>query len=117
LIIYRLYEDTGLKPPESYIAYVGADNKTYVLFGTLAIACFLLYEVLHRLRQARWVSRIWIWVSIAQALAMTLIFVHALALGRHLYGGWFQAYWVFLGCLLIPCFAVILRNDWQRGRQ
>lgn len=116
LLINRLYQDTGQRPPDSYINYVGEANKAFVMFGVLALLCFLVYELLHRLRRVRWVKRIWFAVSVAQAAAMTLIFVHALALGQHLPGGWFQAYWVLLGCLLLPCFAVILRYDWNRRK-
>lgn len=113
LLISRLYEDTGAKPPDSYINYVGEANKLFVLFGTLSLISFLAYELLHRLRKLAVIRRVWILVSAAQAVAMVLIFIHGLKLGSHLYGGWFQAYWVLLGCLLIPCFAVILRHDWQ----
>jgi hypothetical protein len=113
LLINRLYEDTGVKPPDSYINYVGEDNKLFVLFGTLSLLCFLAYELLHRLRKLDIVRRIWVVVSASQAVAMTLIFIHGLQLGSTLYGGWFQAYWVLLGCLLMPCFAVILRYDWR----
>lgn len=113
LLIYRLYDDTGVRPPDSYITYAGEANKLFVMFGTVALVCFLSYEVFKRLRRHSAIKRVWIWVSLSQALAMTLIFVHGLKLGSHLYGGWFQAYWVLLGCLLIPCFAVILRYDWR----
>lgn len=114
LLIYKLWADTGQYPPESYMNYVGEGSKLFLLMGTVALLCFLAYEVLSRLRRADVVQRVWRWVSLSQAIAMTLIFIHGLALGRHLYGGWFQAYWVLLGCLLIPCFAVILHYDWTK---
>ncbi len=117
LLIQRLYQDTGVRPPDSYINYVGEANKAFVLFGTVSMLCFLAYEVLKRLRRQKMVKRMWFLVGLSQAIAMTLIFVHGLKLGSHLYDGWFQAYWVLLGCLLLPCFAVILRYDWRQRPQ
>jgi hypothetical protein len=113
LLIYRLYEDTGMRPPESYISYVGEQNQLFIFFGTISLVTFLSYEIFKRIRAVAIVKRMWFWISISQAIAMILIFIHGLKLGSHLYGGWFQAYWVLLGCLLIPCFAVILRYDWR----
>ncbi len=117
LLVYRLWADTGKLPPGSYEYYVGRSQKLFVTMGAVALTCFLAYEILMRLRRSPRVVRVWPWISLSQMIAMGLIFVHSLELGRHLQRGWFEAYWLMLGLLLVPCFAVVARADWTRAEE
>jgi TM2 domain-containing membrane protein YozV len=117
LLALSQFQNNGLLPPGSYFSYVGTGLVWAILFAETALVAFLSYEVLSRLKSKKIVAKNWIWVSLSQAIAMTLIFFHGLALGRHLSGGWFQFYWVVLGALLIPCFGIILKYDWQQSRR
>lgn len=116
LLAWQRWLNTGQLPPASYIDYIGESGKLYLLIAGVALASFLIYDVLVRLRQQKVVSRYWFWISITQMSAMILIFMHSLALGQHLQHGWFQYYWTGLGLLLIPCFAVIGYRDYKLGR-
>jgi len=111
------FQNTGLLPPGSYFSYVGNSLVWAILIAEIALIAFLAYEVLNRIKSKNIVAKNWFWVSLSQAGAMTLIFFHGLALGSHLSGGWFQFYWVVLGALLIPCFGIILKYDWQQSRR
>lgn len=113
LLAYGMWNLTGLLPPSSYYSYVAPGLKLYVIFGVVALALFLSYDVFERLKDKTWVKRHWFWISLSQAFAMVLIFVHSLKLGQNLHSGWFQMYWILLGALLIPCFALVLRTDWS----
>jgi hypothetical protein len=114
LLALAQWQSTDVLPPESYYLYVGQAFAIFITLGFIAINAFLAYEILERLRSNELVERYWKWMSLSQALAMILIFIHAMALGQDLGSGWFQFYWVILGALLIPCFGLILRADWRR---
>jgi hypothetical protein len=111
LLTAALVRDTG---GAALGTYAGDGEVGYVAIAAVALAAFLLWEVVTRGSWRQRLGRSWRWVSLAQMVAMALVFVHALALGRH-FGAdtWFQHYWVALGALLLPCFAVIARADWR----
>lgn len=115
LLALAQWQNTATLPPESYYQYVGQAFAIYITIGFVAINAFLAFEILERLRKKELVRRYWKWVSLSQTIAMILIFVHALAIGQDLVSGWFQFYWVVLGALLIPCFGLVLRYDWQQS--
>ena len=100
-------------PPGSVYSYVAPSQKLFIYFGVVALTLFLSFEVFERLKSSNVVNQNWKWVSLSQMLAMTLIFFHALSLGSNLSVEWFELYWVTLGALLIPCFGLIGRADWQ----
>lgn len=113
LLAYSQWDLKGTLPPESLYSYVAPSLKIYVLLGSISLLMFLAYDILVRLKQHPLIARNWKWVSLSQAVAMTLIFAHSLKLGQNLQGGWMQFYWIVLGALLIPCFGLILRKDWM----
>jgi hypothetical protein len=114
LLMGALLVDTEQVPPASYLGYAGAGREWLAVLGTVALVAFLGYEALVRLSLRERLGAGWRWVSVAQMVAMTAVFVHGLGLGRHLeQPGWFRHYWVLLGALLLPCFAVIGRADWR----
>jgi len=86
------FQNTSQLPPGSYFSYVGNSLVWAILFAEIALITFLSYEFLNRLKSKNIVSKNWFWISLSQAIAMTLIFFHGLALGRHLGEGWFQFY-------------------------
>ncbi len=114
LLLAGLLIDTGPLAPSTALIYGGAGRGVFVIAGVAALVAFLAYELLDGLAVRGRLARHWRWVGLAQMVAMTLVFAHALGLGRHLQEpGWFRHYWVALGALLIPCFAVIGRADWR----
>ncbi len=116
LLALNQWQVRNILPPEAFYGYVGQSLRIYVALGSVAFLAFLAFEVLVRLRRHRLINKYWFYVSISQAVAMVLIFVHALKIGQDMHG-WFELYWIGLGCLLIPCFGIILRYDWQQHRQ
>ena len=114
LLAYGQWRTQDLLPPGSFYSYVGTSLKSAVLLGSISLLIFLAFDVGTRLKKYVWVRRNWRWLSLAQALAMTFIFIHSLRLGQNLQHGWFQFWWVVLGALLIPCFGLILREDFRR---
>lgn len=117
LLIVNQWQTRKLLPPESMYGYVDSSLKLFVFFGTLGLLTFLSFEVFERIRNRQWVKRNWHIVSISQMVAMTLIFVHGLALGANLNNSWLEFYWVVLGALLIPCFGLIGRSDWRAAKE
>lgn len=117
LLFLGMYQTVGLFPPKSYYAYVGDSMVWAVMLGVLALMAFLGYEVLHRMKGKPLVKRNWFYISLSQAIAMGLIFIHSIALGQNLQSGWFRIYWFVLGALLLPCFYVVLRDDWQKSKK
>lgn len=116
LLAYNQYRVTDALPPTSFYNYVGQSLQWAILLGTISLIIFLSFEFFKRLKTRGWVARNWRWISISQMIAMTLIFIHALALGQNLQSGWFLFWWVGLGVLLIPCFGLILRADWASAK-
>lgn len=117
LLITGLLVDTGEDAPGTVLLFGGEGEGVFVVLGMAALVAFFVYEVLDRLDLKARMGRRWRWVGLAQIAAMTAVFVHSLALGRHLdEAGWFRHYGVALGALLLPCFAVIGRADWRTGR-
>lgn len=114
LLILNQWQTLEKLPPESVYSYAASNQKLYVFFGVVALTLFLSFEIFERLKDNAFVKRNWKWVSLSQMIAMTLIFSHALSLGSNLSVGWFELYWVTLGALLIPCFGIIGRADWQQ---
>lgn len=117
LLALAQWQATALLPLSSFYAYAGSSLKFYIIIGGVALTTFLAYELLVRLRQQPCVRRLWPWVSLSQMIAMTLIFIHGLQLGQHLQAGWLQIYWIILGVLLIPSFAMVGWMDWSRRHQ
>ncbi len=117
LLLTGLVVDTGERAPSTVLLFGGEGEAVFVVLGMAGLVAFLLYDVLDRLDLKTRMGRGWRWVGLAQIAAMTAVFAHSLAIGRHLDEGWFRHYWVGLGALLIPCFAVIARADWRTGRE
>ena len=115
LLALAQFQNTDLLPPESYFSYVGQAASIYIVFGLVAITAFLAFDALERLKKKEIVRKYWWWVSLSQVVAMSLIFVHSMAIGQTLQLDWFQFYWVSIGALLIPCFGLILRYDWDKN--
>ncbi len=116
LLAISLYQNTGSLPPTSFLSYVGSNMALAVIIAELALLSFITYEFLERAKNRPSFNRYWFWISLSQVVAMIFIFVHSLMLGRNLMSGWFQFYWIILGALLIPCFGLILRSEWNSAR-
>lgn len=114
ILAWKMWDVTGLLPPESFYAYVGPAMKATVIAGSISLVIFLAFDVFEYFHKKPWIQRQWKWISLSQMVAMTLIFIHALRLGGDLQSGWFQFWWILLGALLIPCFGLILRADWTK---
>lgn len=113
LLAYEQSKNNQGLPPDSYVNYVGEGLRIAVMLGVISLIIFLSFEVFERVRENKFVKKIWLLVSLSQSLAMTLIWVHALRLGSHLGDGWFQTVWIILGIALLPCFYIIHREDFR----
>lgn len=114
LLAWGQFDVRGLLPPDSFYSYVAPSLKGAVLLGGISLLIFISFDIFDYFKQRDGVRRNWKWISLSQMLAMTLIFTHSLLLGSNLQSGWFQVWWVLLGVLLIPCFGLIVRADWQQ---
>lgn len=93
LLIWQLWQDGHGLPPESYKEYVGPALYGAVIFGTIALVIFLLYEFRRLFGNAKW----WRLLQYASDGAMMLIFVHGLRLGAVINSGWLKTIWFFYG--------------------
>jgi len=98
LLIWQLFRDGFGLPPNSYLHnYVAPSAEWAALFGTVSLIIFLAYEF-HRIYDKKpW----WKYVQYASDVAMILIFIHALRLGRQLGMGWFRMVWWLYGVTLV----------------
>ncbi len=113
LALVQFQNNQGL-PPESFVNYVGESLRLAVFLGTIGLTIFLSFEFFERAKSIDWVSKYWWLVSIAQSLAMTVIFVHGLRLGTTLGDGWFRIVWIIFGVTLLPCFYLFHKADFTR---
>lgn len=113
LLALGMYGNTSQLPPASFYNYVAPTLKYAVAFGTISLIIFLSFDVFKRLSKKAWVKNNMRWIDVSQMVAMVLIFVHGLALGQDLQGGWFQLWWIVMGALLIPCFGLALQRDFS----
>jgi hypothetical protein len=104
LLIWQLFRDGFGLPPGSYLHnYVAPSLGWAALLGTLSFGIFLAYEFRRVYSTKRW----WRFVQYASDLAMGLIFIHALALGRQLRPGWFRVVWWMYGVSLLAALAYL----------
>jgi predicted ferric reductase len=107
LLIYQLYRDGFGFPPESYLKnYVAPGLGWAALLGTISFFIFIGYEF-HRIYDKKpW----WKYMQYASDVAMLLIFLHALKLGRQLGPGWFRVVWWIYGVTLVGAIVCIYIN-------
>lgn len=103
LLLYQLWVDTS-----SLVQYVGKTNLIFFIGAFAAWFAFLSYDILVRFKNRPFWKKNWIWVSVVQAGAMGVIYLHAIKFGRHIQVEWFKIYWAFLGLVLVPCMAYLL---------
>lgn len=113
LAIAQFKNGEGL-PPSSYLSYVGDSMKLAVMLGSVSLLTFLSFELFERVKENKTVSRYWKYISLAQVLAMTMIWFHAVKLGSHVSSGWVYWMWVVYGLALLPSFYVVLKQDFKQ---
>ena len=114
LLAWEQYRLFGLLPPDSFTLYVAPELQVFVSMGSLALLLFLVYEVTQRLRNSDWFKRQRGWVSISQAVAMTLVFIHGIMIGDTVLHSWMLGIWVFLGVMLTPLLLLAIReSSWE----
>lgn len=89
--------------------------KVFIILGLVSLVIFLSFDVFSKYRNRSIVKRNWRWISLLQMIAMILIFIHGIGLGYILENTAFRIYWLVLGTTLIPCFAVVIKNDWKNN--
>lgn len=99
LLIGRLKNDGYGLPPESYQAYVGEANVIWVMLGTIGFAGLLLFELHRWFKDKKW----WKYMSVVNDVAVLLIALHSIQLGRHVQSGWFMYVWYFYIITIILC--------------
>lgn len=114
ILAWNQWKITDTLPPTSYYNYAGNSLKLYVFMGLVGLILFLAYEVFERIKDKKIIRNNWFWISLSQAVAMVLIFMHALKLGNLTNDAFFQLYWILLGFALIPCIGVILQEDYRK---
>lgn len=107
-----LFIDGAGLPPTSYLSTYGVSDVATValLFGSVSLAIFLSYELRRWFSRAPW----WRYILWLQSLALSLIFFHALILGREAGRSWFTFIWILYGITLA---ATLLYNHKNNRRK
>jgi predicted heme/steroid binding protein len=80
-------------PPQSYSQYVGDSKAIFVLFGIIALLCFLLYEAKHWFRK----RHLDMLVGNASIAGMFLVLIHGFKIGFIINNSWYiYVWWLFL---------------------
>ena len=108
ILLYQLWVDRQMLPPNSLAQYVGQANMVLIAGAFVAWLTFLSYDILIRFKKRALWKKHWWWVSLSQGLAIGIIYLHAISFGRHIQVTWFKAYWLFIGLLLVPSVAYLL---------
>lgn len=98
VLVVSLYRDGFGLPPSSYLSvYSDPMMKTAIIFGTISLVIFLLFEL------KKWLENkpVWKLINALQLLAMLLIFYHGLTLGGELSVEWYKLVWYFYGLSLL----------------
>lgn len=104
LFVAQLWIDGFGVPPLSYLSvYTGTTEQFALALGTLALLCFLAFELHRKFRKTSW----WKYVRYANLFAMTAIFYHALELGGELDHLWYRVLWILYGIT----FALVVGTD------
>lgn len=111
LLAFAQFQNGVGVPPFSFTEYVGEGLMLAAILGSISLTIFLSFEIFDRLRERKSIKKWWLWVSISQSIAMTLIFVHGLRLGTNLSSGWFVYVWAIYGLALIPSFYIVHKQD------
>lgn len=106
ILIYQLYKDGFGLPPKSYLTvYAETSMKVAIGIGTISLIIFLAFELKKKFAKKSW----WRFIEYAQVVAMGLIFMHGLSLGRELGVLWYKLVWIFYGISLI---SAVVFNYW-----
>ena len=106
IFYFGLFQDGfGLPPVSSFQVYGSLAARMALLFGSLSLTVFLLFELGRWFRKRSW----WRFAEYASMAAMLFIAVHALLLGGELMSGWFQLMWFGFGTVLVLAFGY---NNW-----
>ena len=116
LLAWQQWQTIQVLPPMSFYDYVASSMKVFILFGSIALALFIGYDIAVRLKNTSFIRKNWHWVSTVQVVAMAFIFVHALAIGGLTDTSIFELYWVVLGAALLPFAGILVRDDWKNRR-
>ena len=114
ILTIKLTDIGAGSPPNSWVDYAGESLGLVVLAGSIALWIFLSFELLNRLKNNKKIQKNWHIINITQALAMVLVFVHAIRLGSIATTGWFGAVWVAYGILLLPSFYLMFKSDYSK---
>lgn len=101
LFIWQLYQDGYGLPPNSYLTFVDAGLRVFVLLGGISLVIFLLFESKRKYGDRSW----WFVIERASDVALILVFIHGLFLGSQTQAGWFRVVWIVYGVILLVCLA------------
>jgi len=107
LLVIQLFLDGLGVPPASYKKFVGEAGFIWAIFGTLGLSGLLLFEGKRWFSKKSW----WKYVSVINDVAVLLIAVHSIQLGRHLKDGWFVYLWYFYIITIVAC---IIRSYYKK---
>lgn len=114
ILAFAQWQNSAGFPPVSFFDYVSQNLVLAVIFGSIALTIFLSFEIFDRIKDKPKIKKYWWIVSLSQSLAMILIFIHALQLGTRIQTGWFLWVWLLYGFLLVPCFYLIHKSDFEQ---
>lgn len=95
----------------SYINYAGDTGRPFIIFGTLSLFSFLIYEVIERIREKSIIKRNWPYVVAMNRIGFILIFIHGLKLGHHLQSGPLRILWLLYGLTALVYFVLAFNRE------
>lgn len=107
VLVIQLFLDGFGVPPTSYKQYVGEAGFIWVILGTLGLSGLLLFECKRWFSKKSW----WKYVRVINDIAVLLIAIHSIKLGRHLQDGWFLYLWYFYIITIVLC---IIRSYYKK---
>lgn len=107
LLVVQLFLDGLGLPPESYKKFVGEAGFIWVMLGIFGLAGLLLFEGKRWFSKKSW----WKYANVVNDVAVLLIALHSVKLGRHLQSGWFVYLWYFYIITIVLC---IVRSYYKK---
>lgn len=114
ILMTQLYLDGYGYPPQSYLEnYIAPSLAWAAGLGSISLIIFLLFELHRKFKDKKW----WKYIDYAQLAAMAFIFIHGLALGRHVQSGWFKYVWIFYGVSFVVAVVYNFQHDRSKDRK
>ena len=111
LLEWQLWRDGfGLPPGNVLQHYVAPSLRVSAVLGMVSLLVFLTYELRRWYSDRSW----WRYINYATDIAMLMIFLHGIKLGRTLQASWLRGVWLFYGVTLVLALTYIYSKKFSK---